>query len=205
VKQKLIYGGVFLLAFLLVTGGIVYMNSIYKNVFLLDFSQKHAVNKDQMQDLLKTKSVAIDSPKIDSSKIQLANNIQPDSTVQVDSASISEIAAKDSVIKDQAALKQEKAIVKKEQVTKPDSSQTKVEETVIAKSYPDPKDTNYVKWAKKTAGMFEAMDPKKAAKIIEKYSDNIARDIIYGMKKKKAAEILAELNPDTASRIARMP
>ena len=201
-KPKLIYGAAFLLAFLLVTGGIFYLNSTYNNIFLMDFSPKQQISetKSPPKDSLKTKNEAVDS-----SKILQANNILPDSVAQVDSSKISENQPKDSVVQEQVAIKEEKAIVKNEPVIKPDSSQTKVEEPVVETTYQDPKDTNYVKWAKKTAGMFEAMDPKKAAKIIERYSDNIARDIIYVMKKKKAAEILAELNPDTASRIARMP
>jgi len=190
------------LAFLLVSGGIFYLNSVYSNIFLLDFSQKQEISepKPQTKDLLKTENKGVDS-----SKILQANNIQPDSVLQKDSSKISEIPPKDSVVREQVALKEEKPIVQNKPVITPDTSQTKVEEPVIETNYYDQTDSNYVKWTKKTAGMFEAMDPKKAAKIIERYSDNIARDIIYGMKKKKAAEILAELNPDTASRIARMP
>ena len=221
-KQKLIYGGVFLLAFLLVTIGIFYLNSVYKNIFLLDFSQKQVLSKPQTQDSLKTQNVAIDSSKMDSTKILQANSVQPDSALLTDSTKISQVPAKDSVIQNQVVLKEEKPIVKNQPLIKPDKStkldkSTKTDKSikpdtsqpkeapVIETSYHDPKDTNYIKWTKKTAGMFESMDPKKAAKIIEKYSDNIARDIIYGMKKQKAAEILAELSPDIASRIARMP
>jgi len=65
-------------------------------------------------------------------------------------------------------------------------------------------DSIYNKWMKSTAKLYENMEPKKAAKIISSYSDNMARDIIYTMKKKKAAEILAELSPEFASRITRM-
>jgi Mg/Co/Ni transporter MgtE len=64
-------------------------------------------------------------------------------------------------------------------------------------------DSSYLIWMKQTAKLYESMDPKKAAKIIQSYSDNIARDIIYSMKQKNAAEILSELNPDTANRITR--
>jgi flagellar motility protein MotE (MotC chaperone) len=202
VKQKLIYGGAFLLIFILVTVGIIYMNSVYRNIFLLDFSQKQEITKVQKQDSLKTANVLKDS-----SKILQVDNILPDTTLQTDSAKISEVQTKDSVIQPPVALKEEKAVVKNEPVTKPDVAQNQGGEPIIEikTSFQNFSDTNYVKWAKKTSGLFESMDSKKAAKIIEKYSDNIARDIIYGMKKKKAAEILAELNPDTASRIARMP
>ena len=45
------------------------------------------------------------------------------------------------------------------------------------------------------------MDSKKAAKLIQNYSDNVSRDIIYTMKKKKAAEVLNAMNVETASKI----
>ncbi|MDP3682477.1 MAG: hypothetical protein Q8S01_00960, partial [Ignavibacteria bacterium] len=64
-------------------------------------------------------------------------------------------------------------------------------------------DTAYLNWKKQTAALYELMEPKKAAKIIQNFSDNIARDILYTMKKKKAAEILAQLNPETANRITK--
>ena len=47
------------------------------------------------------------------------------------------------------------------------------------------------------------MDPAKAAKIIQGYSDNVARDLIYSMKKNKASEILAAFSPENANRIMR--
>jgi flagellar motility protein MotE (MotC chaperone) len=63
------------------------------------------------------------------------------------------------------------------------------------------KDTTYQKWIKKTGKLYESMDAKKAAKIILGYSDNIARDLLLSMRKKKAAEILSEIKPEIASRI----
>jgi len=47
------------------------------------------------------------------------------------------------------------------------------------------------------------MEPKKAAKIIQTYSDNIARDILYNMNKKTAAKVVSEFNPETTNRIFR--
>jgi flagellar motility protein MotE (MotC chaperone) len=73
----------------------------------------------------------------------------------------------------------------------------------ITKNSPAKVDSSYIKWTKNTAAIYEAMDSKKAAKIIQNYSDNIARDIIYAMKKKKAAEILAELTPEVANKITK--
>jgi len=54
----------------------------------------------------------------------------------------------------------------------------------------------YKEWISSTVKLYESMDSKKAAKIISGYSDNVARDLIYSMKKKKAAEILSNLNSE---------
>jgi len=62
-------------------------------------------------------------------------------------------------------------------------------------------DSSYVEWIKNTVKLYESMETQKAAKIILGYSDNIARDILLKMKKKKAAEILAEFKPEIATRI----
>jgi hypothetical protein len=64
-------------------------------------------------------------------------------------------------------------------------------------------DSAYTKWKKSTVKLYEAMDSKRAAKIIQTFSDNVARDLIYSMKKKKAAEILSIMPPEIASRITR--
>ena len=48
------------------------------------------------------------------------------------------------------------------------------------------------------------MDADQAAKIITNYSDNVARDIIYSMKKKKAVEILSALKPETVNRLIQV-
>ncbi len=64
-------------------------------------------------------------------------------------------------------------------------------------------DTLYEKWVKQTAMLYDSMDPQKAAQIIKQYNDKTSRDIIYTMKKKKAAEILTYLDPVTANKIVQ--
>ncbi|GAB6281329.1 MAG: hypothetical protein STSR0008_00680 [Ignavibacterium sp.] len=66
------------------------------------------------------------------------------------------------------------------------------------------KDSAYIKWKKSTVKLYELMDPKKAAKIISQYSDNIARDLIYSMNKKKAAQILQYLDTETVIKLTRI-
>jgi len=66
------------------------------------------------------------------------------------------------------------------------------------------KDSTYNSWMKNSIKLYESMDTKKAAKIIQGYSDNIAREILFSMKKKKAAEIISELKPEAATRIMNL-
>jgi flagellar motility protein MotE (MotC chaperone) len=204
VKEKLIYGGIFLLAFLITTGAVYYLNNNYKNIFQLDFTPLTGLETDSV----KTVNVT-DVEKQQKIPDQITN----------DSLKLREVQFSDSTVQD--TVKPLKALVENEtpkvdnledNITvdnkQVDNNPIELEKNKILDALkidtPLPSDTNYTNWMKKTAGLFESMDAKKAAKIIERYSDNIARDIIYRMKKKKAAEILAELSPDTASRITRM-
>jgi len=61
----------------------------------------------------------------------------------------------------------------------------------------------YTEWIQKVSSIYSALEPKKAAKIIQTYSDNVARDILYNMSKKTAAKVVSELSPETANRIFR--
>lgn len=201
-KSKIIYIVSFVAAFILTTLLIVYLNSNYKNIFQLDFSsvpQKMKNNtandtskvtfgqlKDFMQNELKNEL-------LDSLRTMYAG--QNHDTVyaarQVDSVLI------DSLRILRLALKQKNLVSAKpakEIKQKPDQQ---IEKN-IAKAKPD---TSYIRWTKETAKLYESMDPQQAAKIIQSYSDNVARDIIYSMRQKSAAQVLSALNPETANRI----
>lgn len=88
-----------------------------------------------------------------------------------------------------------------EKTPEPDKPvENKIEPAVVQRTQTD---TIYTKWVKDTAKLYESMDPQKAAKIITQYSPEIARDIIYKMNKKKAAQVLSNLDPKTANMITR--
>jgi predicted TIM-barrel enzyme len=191
VKNKIVYVFLFLIAFIFTTGGVVYLNSIYKNIFKYDFSQAVSADTAQVKDSTKTMNASIADVHTDT--VKALNPVNSKDSVL--------IAVKhDSTTTDSSKLQAN--------VNKPaeipvvdDKSFVNGKSTVdYTRAKPD---SSYIVWMKQTAKMYESMDPKKAAKIIQSYSDNIARDIIYSMKQKKAAEILSELNPDTANRITR--
>jgi len=54
---------------------------------------------------------------------------------------------------------------------------------------------------KKVVGLYNGMDPKKAAKKFESLDPKVAVQILLGMNQRKAAQVLEELPPDDAKRI----
>jgi flagellar motility protein MotE (MotC chaperone) len=191
-KGKIIYAVVFGGAFVLITLIMIVLNNDFKNVYAFDFSpvKPAQVTQSQVnpynykeafgQMLKELKSQMLDSIKtikyVTNDSVQ---NRKADS-ILTDSINILKTRLENTVNQD--------SLVKSELLSKNN-----------VKS-----DSTYRIWTKKTAALYEAMDSKKAAKIIQNYSDNVARDILYSMKKKKAAEVLANLNPETANRMTRI-
>lgn len=192
-KTKIIYAVIFLLVFFAITGVMIYSSSKFYNIFQFDFrvveqpevdvdmqdSTQIAENFPEQKYLLDLKKELIDSlrvyrsPQYDTVRVQLGDSSLVDNVKNL----LTEIQK----------MNTEKQPVASQQVAK----------TVVVTN----KDSVYQKWVKDSVKLYESMDTKKAAKIIEGFSDNIARDIIFSMKKKKAAEIIAEFRPEVANRI----
>jgi flagellar motility protein MotE (MotC chaperone) len=191
-KSKIIYIASFGGSFVLVTFIMVLLNNDFKNIYALDFTPvksnqiaQSQVNQSNYKEafgemLRELKSQMMDSIKTikyvanDSLQNRKADSILTDS-INVLKSRLEKTVNQDSLIRNVSSTK------------------------YIANN-----DSTYRTWAKKTAALYEAMDSKKAAKIIQNYSDNVARDILYSMKKKKAAEVLSNLNPETASKVTRI-
>ncbi len=191
-KEKIIYGFAFTAAFIIVTLLMIYAASNYRNVFEFDFTpvtnaqsgnpKTTPVNKSKSAANLKHgQSEPIQSNKENSAYDMLSMNVR-------DSVLIDSLRTLLEELKKLKAEKETKQVVPIN--VQPDKSKEAIK-----------KDSAYKAWVKNTVKLYEAMDSKKAAKIIQSYSDNIARDIIFSMKKKKAAEIIAELKPEVANRI----
>jgi len=203
VKEKIIYIFVFLTIFLITTGSIIYLNKSYTDIFKLNF--KPIVNHENgsNHDKNLNNNVSMDELK---NVIQTEfKNYLVDSLKKVYSAPqkntvVAEVK-KDSSLAD--SVKNLRQIINKidRKLAEQEAKNTQVktnEDMEKTKS-----DSAYINWTHQTAKLYEAMDPKQAAKIIQSYSDNVARDIIYSMRQKKAAEVLSELNPQTANRITQ--
>lgn len=184
-KNTIVYSVIFLFAFGLVTGALFYFNGQFNSMFEFDFSPPMPA-----QTKLKSGVALADSLKSDSTKVMSDSSaVHSDSTAN-HSLPANAVAAVNSAEKS--------------------TSKSKTEVTPITENPMVPKtnmrsvvnrDSIYKSWVAETVKLYEVMDSKKAAKVILGYSDNIARDIILKMKKKKAAEILAELKPEVVTRI----
>lgn len=184
----------FLLAFVLITGLLIFLNSSYKNIFAFDFTPV-------------SQSVAVTEVKKQEPQSQPA--IQPKDTAALKDTAMQKIDSSKvepnvAAIKDSSAVK--KVAQEKAKKVEPLPVNTTVVKTELTKAVEIDKniakrDSVYKLWVKNTVKLYETMDTRKAAKIIQGYSDNIARDLLLTMKKKKAAEILAEFKPETATRI----
>ncbi len=197
-KDKLIYIMILLITFILVTGAMYYGASNYKNIFALDFA---SVEPDSLQS--KTEKPAVTENKQTAQIPVIAKNDSVKNSLASDRVSpepadvkISASAFSDSSNAIFEELRKIKEMLRQKDQTAP-----------VQASAPDltkknsMKDSVYNKWIKNSVKLYETMDSKKAAKIIQGYNDNIARDIIFSMKKKKAAEIIAEFKPELVNRI----
>ena len=209
-KQGIIYGGTFLFVFVIVTGMLIYFNSSYENIFQFNFSPKSIA---QLSDSTKT-----DSTKTDSLNVSENNELTAlsDSTVVQDSillSSLGGVEANDSTKKDInvnkiVENKPENIDQKKgNEISDSKNSKTNVNENQQTNIQPVKQNIaqgkEYTEWVQKVSSIYSALEPKKAAKIIQTYSDNVARDILYNMSKKTAAKVVSEFSPETANRIFR--
>lgn len=192
-KPGIIYGGVFLFAFVIVTGLLIYMNSTYENIFQFNFTPKSLVIADSLKtDSLKT--AMNDSTTVkDSVLLSSMSGVEEN-----DSLNQNPVENKEAENPEQN--KHNEVVDQKNPKTDLTSNQQQNNQTTTQTL---PQGKEYTEWVTKVTSIYSAMEPKKAAKIIQTYSDNVARDILYNMNKKTAAKVVSELSPETANRIFR--
>ncbi|MGE5352067.1 MAG: MotE family protein [Acidobacteriota bacterium] len=196
-QTKITYLVIFLTAFIMTTGGIVFLNQKYENIFKLDFSPRKVTAAQTKADSLKAK---IDTTKL---KEEWINKVKKEVIDSMSTAKGHEnteaiIAERnrqlDSLNKIKSQIAQYEAKLKsKASELQSTSAFVKVKQ-----------DSAYVKWKKEMVKTYEVMDPKMAAKIIAKLNDNLAKDILFSIKNKKRAQIISEFSPETAVRLTRI-
>ena len=192
-KKIIIGASIYAVAFLVVTIVIAFLNMQFRNIFKFDFSEpisqeliKSGVGLEKLAKIKKGIEHVVREEYEDSIEVIKDKAILEIKSMEVDPLLIDSI----KVLKENLArLEKEKELqlIQKQQITQQD--------TVSAE---------YEAWIKNAIGYYEAMDAEQAAKIITSYSDNVARDIIYKMKKKKAVQILSALKPETVNRLIQV-
>lgn len=178
-KTWIIYGLILILAFVGVTTLMLYMNEKYVSIFQFDFTEKSVP--------LDSTAMKADSLKQDSLKNLALKDSLANATVKVDSLNA------DGALDSLASAGTETIVQNQPTVPNP-----AMEEEALKS------DTTYQRWKKDTLKLYETMRSEQVAKVITKFSDSVARDLIYSMKKKKAAEVLALLDPETVARLTRV-
>ncbi len=114
------------------------------------------------------------------------------------------------IVKDKSLLKTldkaMKTVLSKDDTIKQKNQQIKKleeEKKALEKKFAVKVDQDYVNWIKSNAKLLSSLDPARASKILQIYSDNVAHDLIFAMKKKQAAEILSYLTPQQVATITR--
>lgn len=193
-KNTIIYSIIFLIAFGAVTAGLIFINTQYNNIFYFDFTPMAEIQKRELE----ARKLAQQKAKVtaDSLKSNKPNLEAIGDTTQI---TLSDTAKVENLLTEISNQKGKDSVSTK-------TAKTEVKATIVDKNLAKisemaKKDSIYQDWLKQTVKLYENMDTKKVAKIIQGYSDNIARDLILKMKKKKAAEILAEFKPEYVVRI----
>lgn len=197
---------IFVAAFVLTTAGLIFLNTQFMNIFKFDFrSVGHsslAVSDSTLTENSTAENNTVKDSVIvaDSLKNAVNQNEQKSDTTKIETPKESKLAGAPVETKPQP---ENKTV----QNNAPVQQNNAAEKPVVSENTPpDTKKMDpaaYDKWKKNMAGILEIMDSKKASQILKTYSDNIARDLFYTMKKKKAADILSKFDQKTDSLIIR--
>lgn len=201
----------FVAAFVVTTAALIFLNTQYMNLFKFDFrTVSHAAQAvSDSTGTAKTDSSAVqsDSSKAVDSLKAIAGNLN----ASADSAAAGKIAenkkpaenAKQAETKEVKKAPEQKNTV---QNSSPDPVQSAGQNTITDLGSAGIKKMDaqtFEKWKKNTAGILESMDSYKASQILRMYADNIGNELLYAMKKKKAAEILSKFDAKKDSIIIR--
>lgn len=197
---------VFVAAFVITTAALIFMNTQYRNIFSFDFTPVAlpGVPADSTG-VVKTDSTAVknDSTKALDSLSAIANSLAP----KQDSTALSSNSQNDK--KDPAAAQNQKTAADQKNKTLTQGNlqispeMGKIKSDIISADIKKMDAAAYEKWKKNTAGIIESMDSYKASQILRMYADNIGNELLYAMKKKKAAEILSKFDAKKDSLIIR--
>ncbi len=179
-KTTLTYALVFTFAFIGTSAIIYVLNDKFVNIFAFDFRDASILEDATMYQAIANGDSLI---TVDSLFVE-------DGTETFDDESDSGNNKQQNKKNEIAEVKEE--VIKQKEKIKQLENKFNAEEEKEHKS-----------WLKSTIKMYEAMQADKAAQLIASIPDKDAREILYAMKKKKAAEILSKLSTETVIRLTR--
>lgn len=206
-KPGLLYGIIFFVAFLAITGVIYFIAGSNPQLLLLSSNKAKisAKTADEMGGMSGTAEGKITAPKSKRiklveekpneegySEIDTIKGVINKTRVEVRYDTVyTQKLVKDPSVVDSLNKKVLQIKLLLRQNKQKDFTIKKLKKRIVTKI-----DSTYQAWVKSTVKLYEAMSPSEAAKLIQKLSDNHARDLIYKMKNKKAAAILSNLNTE---------
>lgn len=175
-KNAIVYGIIFLLAFIGTTAGIYFMNNKFVNMFEFDFRNAREVAMADSLALIATDSLVVsDTTFVAESHVD--KNEELEKHITETKAELNKTSEKLS--------KREKELER------------------LRKQLEEKNAAEHEKWLKSTIKLYEAMDVNKAGQLLKSLPENEARELVYAMKQKKAAEILSNLDTETVKRLTR--
>jgi hypothetical protein len=168
----------FVFAFIFVTGALVYLNSIYTNIFQFDFTPRNN-NQTAFLDTLKQKDTLVVNENKALNELSIQQPLNTDTSDLLTNFVENQTTDINSKSKDEYKSTSELSIKDRQ------------------------REEDYNIWLKKTVKLIENLPPAQASKLLKNYSDNQARDIIYTMRQKQAAKIISYLEPEYVQKITR--
>lgn len=194
-KKIVVYIFAFIIAFVSTTGLVYVLNDNFINIFKFDFNKKA-----KKISIAEKEKMSFENASIEEYTKKIISEIKNE---LIDSLSNFKNTGQDTVYKeivkivpDQKLLDSLETVSEAKEIAENNMAKKSKELEELREALGTNNKKEYNDWVAATVKLYEAMDSKRAAKIISNYSDNVARDIIYKMKNKKAAEILSNLNSE---------
>lgn len=201
----------FVAAFVITTAALIFLNTQYMNLFKFDFRPvshaAQAVSDSTGTAEADSSAVQSDSSKAVDSLKAIAGNLN----ASADSLAAGKVAentkpaenAKPAEVKEVKKAPEQNSTVQNSSPAPVQSANQNIVTDLGSASIKKMDAQTFEKWKKNTAGILESMDSYKASQILRMYADNIGNELLYAMKKKKAAEILSRFDAKKDSIIIR--
>ena len=175
-KDTILYSVVFILAFAVTSFFIYSFNQKYVNIFEFDFRDAVQVARaDSLAAITAVDSVRSDSTSIDNSLLEINKELEKDYA--------------------ETKMKLDKTV--KELTEKEEEIKSLKDKIQVSKT------NKHEEWLSSTVKLYESMETRKAGELLKTMPETEARELIYKMKRKKAAEILSNLDTETVKRLTR--